>query len=147
MSAIKLAKAAVNPDLRQPPAGVAVPPPHHTQAMTHRTAMRRLSHHAAALAAGGTALGVTAVSVASAETPPPSAIGANATAAPLGTGLEEHAASIQRIEQPRAAGKPGDGGCTISELMERHATPALSVAVVKVSPPIITHFSRGTSDV
>lgn len=40
--------------------------------MAHSTTMRRLSQHAAALAAGGTALGVTAVFVASAETPPAS---------------------------------------------------------------------------
>ncbi len=48
----------------------------------------------------------------------------------VGTGLEQNASSIQRIEEPRDPASDGDAGLTLLELMEKHTTPAVSVAVV-----------------
>ena len=58
---------------------------------------------------------------------------AQAATPPEGVGLKEHAAEIEAIERPRTPGAKGGAGLTIAELMDRHSTPALSVAVVRDS--------------
>ena len=61
------------------------------------------------------------------------AVAAQAATPPEGVGLGEHAAEIEAIERPRTPGAKGGAGLTIAELMDRHSTPALSVAVVRDS--------------
>jgi CubicO group peptidase (beta-lactamase class C family) len=65
---------------------------------------------------------------------------------PIGTGVEDHAQDIRRIEQPRNAGEDGNAGKTLEQLMKDLSTPALSIAVVK-NYQIIWAHAWGDADV
>jgi CubicO group peptidase (beta-lactamase class C family) len=75
------------------------------------------------------------------------ALGALATSAqpPVGTGLQQNAADIRRIEGPRDVDTEGDASLSIEQLLDKHTTPALSIAIVR-NYEILWAKAYGTAD-